>query len=195
MFVLFPRQDLSSAAPTEDQAVPCSISVSEPVSGLDSISLTVNTPGQDCSFTLTSPDAGADGAKCRRRRSGDEEIETNEIGGRRRREEEEVRKEIAAKGLGTNQLGVEDGGSKEVGDVFTCVLDQLEPGTTYELQVQSQRDEETANLTLPTSESSSSHKPVQTFTALDDTQGPLPRLFRSFFKCHTDFIHRWCSLS
>ncbi len=194
MFVLFPHQDLSSAAPTEGQAIPCSISVSEPVSGLDSISLTVNTSGHDCAFTLTSPDAGADGAECRRR-NGDTEIETNEIGGRERGEEKEVRRETGANYLGTNQLGVEDGGNKVVGDVFTCVLDQLEPGTTYELQVQSQRDQETANLTLPTSESSSSQKPVHTFTALDNTQGLLPYLFWSFRRCHTVSIHRWCLLS
>lgn len=144
-------RDLSSAAPTEGQPIPCNISVSEPVSGLDSISLTLNTPGQDCSFTLTPLDAGADGVECRRRtRSGDEEIETNEIGGRKQGEKEEMKEERGADYLGTNLLGGEDGGNKEAGDVFTCVLDQLEPGTTYELQVRSQRDEETANLTLPT---------------------------------------------
>ncbi|KAL7370550.1 hypothetical protein ABVT39_003709 [Epinephelus coioides] len=145
--------DVSSAAPTEAQSIPCSISVTEPVSRLDSISLTVSTPGRDCSFTVTSPDAGADGAECRRRTRGDEEIETNEIGGKEQGEEEtkeEEEEETGANYLGTNQLGVEDGGNKETGSVFTCVLDHLEPGTTYLLQVQSQKDEETANITLNT---------------------------------------------
>ncbi|KAM8739685.1 receptor-type tyrosine-protein phosphatase beta [Acanthopagrus schlegelii] len=142
---------LSSAAPTENQSISCSISVSEPASGLDSISLTVNTPGHDCSFTLTALDAGGDGAECRRRRRGDEEMETNEIGGREQGEErEEAKVETGGNYLGTNQLGVEDGGNKEGGDVFTCVLDQLEPGTWYQLQVRSQRDEETANITVNT---------------------------------------------
>ncbi|XP_067437919.1 receptor-type tyrosine-protein phosphatase beta [Thunnus thynnus] len=142
-------QDLSSAAPAEDQSPPCSIFVSEPVSSLDSISLTVNTHGRDCSFTMTSPDTGADGAECRRRRRGDEEIETNDIGGKERGEEKQ--EETVVNYLGTNQLGGEDGGSKDAGgDFFTCVLDQLEPGTAYQLQVQSQSDGETANLTLHT---------------------------------------------
>lgn len=150
--VSFLLQVLSSAAPTQNQSISCSISVSEPASGLDSISLTVNTPGHDCSFTLTALDAGGDGAECRRRRRGDEEMETNEIGGREQGEErEEAKVETGGNYLGTNQLGVEDGGNKEGGDVFTCVLDQLEPGTWYQLQVQSQRDEETANITVNTS--------------------------------------------
>lgn len=173
----FPRQDLSRAAPTEGQSIPCSISVSEPVSGLDSISLTVNTTGQNCSFTVTSPDAGGDSGECRRR---DEEIQTNEIRGAK--EVKEV--EMGANYLETNQLGVEDGGNKEVGDVFTCVLDHLEPGTAYQLLVQSRRDEETANLTLHTSESSY-------YTKLS----PFLCLLRSFHQCHTVVLHRGCLLS
>uniref|UniRef100_A0A3Q3J1B7 protein-tyrosine-phosphatase n=1 Tax=Monopterus albus TaxID=43700 RepID=A0A3Q3J1B7_MONAL len=120
-------QDVSSAAPTEDQSVPCSISVSEPVSSVDSISLTVTTPGQNCSFTVMSLDTGADGAKCRRR--GDKELK-NEIRGRERGEEEEEAKEKQEgrerNYLRTNQLGVEDEGNKDVSNVFTCVLGHLE---------------------------------------------------------------------
>lgn len=140
-------QDVSSAAPTDAPSIPCSISVSDPVSGLDSISLTVITPGHNCSFTVTSPDAGGDDAECRR--GGGEEIETNEIGAERERGEEEVKEEMGANYLGTNETGVEDGG-----EVFICALDQLEAGTSYQLQIQSQRDEEAANVTLHTSESS-----------------------------------------
>ncbi|XP_031158339.2 receptor-type tyrosine-protein phosphatase beta isoform X2 [Sander lucioperca] len=146
LLLLLLLRDLSSAAPAESQSVPCNISVSEPVSGLDSISLTVNTPGRNCSFTVTSPDAGADGAECTARRNeGEEEIETNEIKG-----EEEVNEEMETNYLRTDHLGVEDGGNKELGGVFTCVLKQLEPGTAYLLQIRSQRDGETANITLHT---------------------------------------------
>ncbi|XP_054480416.1 receptor-type tyrosine-protein phosphatase beta [Anoplopoma fimbria] len=160
-------QDLSSAAPSGNQSIPCSISVSEPVSGLDSISLTVLTAGPDCSFNVSSQDAGADGAECmrrrRRERRGDEEVETNEIGGRERGEEE-AKEEIGDNYLGTNQLG-EDGGSKEGGEAFTCVLDQLEPGTTYQLEIRSQRDQETANVTLQTKPSAVSGLAVTSRTS------------------------------
>lgn len=158
--VLFLRQDLSAAAPSQGRSLSCNISVSDPVSGLDSISLTVFTPGRDCLFTLTSADAGGDSGECRRRGGGgDEEIETNEIGGRGRGEDVEVEVETvetAANYLGTNQLGVEDEGIKEAGEVFTCVLEHLEPGTAYQLQVQSRSGEEATNITLHTSKSSSS---------------------------------------
>ncbi|XP_069376043.1 receptor-type tyrosine-protein phosphatase beta isoform X2 [Paralichthys olivaceus] len=140
-------QDVIRAAPTDDRP-PCSISVSEPASSLDSVSLTVNTPGRDCSFVLTSPDAGGDHGECRRLTRGHEELETNEIGAGGGGEEEGKVEELGSNYLGTNQLT--DGGNKSVEDVFTCVLDQLEPGTAYQLQVRSQRDEETANVTVHT---------------------------------------------
>ncbi|XP_067345749.1 receptor-type tyrosine-protein phosphatase beta isoform X2 [Channa argus] len=128
-------QDVSSAAPTVDQSAPCSISVSEPVSRMDSISLTVVTPGLNCSFNVTSLNGEADSAECTRRTKGDVERET-EIGATLGGEEEK-------------QL-VEDGASRDAGDVFTCVLDHLKPGISYQLQIQSQRDNETTNLTLYT---------------------------------------------
>ncbi|XP_034719982.1 uncharacterized protein LOC117939048 [Etheostoma cragini] len=138
-------RDLSGADLPESQPVPCNISVSDPVLDLDSISLTVTTPGGNCSFTVTSPDAGTDGAECSpRRNEGKEEIETSDIRG-----EEEAKEE-----MGSTQLGEEDGGNKELGGVFTCTLEHLEPGTVYLLQIQSQRDEETANITLHTRKSS-----------------------------------------
>ncbi|XP_026217462.1 receptor-type tyrosine-protein phosphatase beta isoform X2 [Anabas testudineus] len=121
-------QDLSSSAPTEDQS--CSIAVSKSESGLDSISVTVSTPGQNCSFNVTSLDAEADSTECRRR-DGEGESTSAAI----------------------SQLEVEDRGNKEASDVFTCVLDHLEPGTAYQLQIQSQTDNKTTNLTLHTSPS------------------------------------------
>ncbi|XP_041636404.1 receptor-type tyrosine-protein phosphatase beta [Cheilinus undulatus] len=148
-------QDFIRAAPTANQSLPCSISVSEHIPALDSISLTISTPGHDCSFTVTSLDTGADGAECRRRksrrrRSAEEETETNEIPVSEPGEEEVKEEKKQGDYLETNKLGEEDGGNKEAGGVFTCVLDHLEPGTAYLLQVKSQKDEETANITLHT---------------------------------------------
>ncbi|XP_059181909.1 receptor-type tyrosine-protein phosphatase beta-like [Centropristis striata] len=144
--------DLSAAAPTEALNASCSISVSGTESNMDSVSLTVSTPGTHCSFSVSSPDTGAEGAECRRRGGGGgEEVETNEIGGG---EEKEVKKEEkGADFLGTNQLGEEEEDEerrKEVGGVFTCLLDQLEPGTSYQLQVQSKTDQESQNISLHT---------------------------------------------
>ncbi|KAK2859223.1 hypothetical protein Q5P01_003843 [Channa striata] len=142
-------QDISSAAPTVDQSVQCSIYVSEPASRVDSVSLTVSTPGWDCSFNVTSA-AGADSAACSRSRTrGETEMETNEIGATERGVKEEKQPERGGDYLGTNQV-VEDGASRGIQDVFSCVLDKLTPGTSYQLQIESQRDNETANLTLHT---------------------------------------------
>lgn len=80
-------------------------------------------------------------------------METKEISGGRGREEEEAKVERGANYLGTNELGVEEGG-----DAFICALDQLEAGTSYQLQIESQRDEEVANVTLHTSKSSASRQ-------------------------------------
>ncbi|KAM9335025.1 receptor-type tyrosine-protein phosphatase beta [Symphorus nematophorus] len=151
LLLLLLLRDASRAAPTDAQSTSCSISVSEAASGLDSVSLTVRTPGHNCSFTLTAADAAGDAAECRRRRrKGDEAIETNEIGGGSEVKVEEKEEDRGGADLGTNQLGVEDGGHKETGDVFTCELGQLEPGSVYLLQVRSQGDNETANVTLQT---------------------------------------------
>ncbi|AWO98279.1 putative receptor-type tyrosine-protein phosphatase beta [Scophthalmus maximus] len=146
-------QDVTSAAAAQNQSVPCRISVSEPASGLDSVSLTVNTPGRNCSFVLTPLDAGVDHGECLGRRRGDEEPETREIGGREEEEVKEVKEEEEEEGsnyLGTDQLAAEDAGNKSAGEAFTCVLRHLEPGTSYELQVRSQTDEEAANVTVHT---------------------------------------------
>uniref|UniRef100_A0A3Q0RGW8 protein-tyrosine-phosphatase n=1 Tax=Amphilophus citrinellus TaxID=61819 RepID=A0A3Q0RGW8_AMPCI len=153
MFASYLCQDVSSTAPADEHVAsfPCSISLSEPTSSLDSISMTVSTPGQNCSFTVTSPDT--DGTECRRRE--EPELETNEIGSRRQGEGEVVEEGSRADHLGTNRLGIEDEGNKGVREVFTCVLDHLEPGTTYHLQVRSKRDEESANITVHTSNISS----------------------------------------
>ncbi|KAK5896269.1 hypothetical protein CgunFtcFv8_009889 [Champsocephalus gunnari] len=133
------------AAPSESPS--CSFSLSSPVSHLDSLSLSLSSPQRHCSFSITS---GSDSTECRR--EGDEEAESNEIGGRTQGQEER-KNETGGNYLGTNQLEEEDGGNKEEGGVFTCVLEQLEPGTAYELIVQSQSGEETRNITLHTRES------------------------------------------
>ncbi|KAF6714483.1 Receptor-type tyrosine-protein phosphatase beta [Oryzias melastigma] len=105
------------AAPPEDHAAAsCSISVSDTVSSLDSVSVSVSTSGLSCSFNLT--DSRGDGAECVR------------IQG----EEEERRNRT-------------DGSSRTP---FLCVLDHLEPGTSHLLQVRSQTDGESANVTVNT---------------------------------------------
>ncbi|KAM9846095.1 receptor-type tyrosine-protein phosphatase beta [Aulostomus maculatus] len=140
--------DAGRSAPTELPLVPCSISVSESASSLDSLSLTVRTPGQNCSFIVMSSDTGADGAQCQKRRGrGDDELETNEIARVELREGDE--REFVAN-LGTNMQEGKDGGNQQGAGIYTCVLHQLEPGTAYQLQVASQSDEEAVNLTLHT---------------------------------------------
>lgn len=120
-------QDLGRAAPTDDQGVPCRMSLSNPVPDLHSLSLTVTTPGRNCSFTVTALDAGGDRTQCTR------------TGGE------------GTGGTGGPEPGpVDGGGTKRGGDVFTCVLDNLEPGAAHQLQVQSGSDQEAANLTLHT---------------------------------------------
>lgn len=144
LHIWFLQQDVSCRALTEAPPLTCGISVSDFVSTLDSVSLTVVTPGHNCSFTLTSPDSGGDGAECRRR-GGGKAINTNETGGGRKRGEE-LKIYVA-----NDTLGVEDGSGEVGGDAFICTLDELEAGTSYELQVQSQRDEAAANITVCTS--------------------------------------------
>ncbi|KAL6116555.1 ptprb [Pungitius sinensis] len=125
--------DPSGSAPTESDG--CRISVSEPASGVDFVSLTVSAAGPNCSLAVSSQDAAAE---CMRRGAGGEGAETNETGGRERAEEEK---------MGGNLTGVQH---NEGGGVFTCVLDHLEPGTAYKLEIQSHRDQEAANVTLHT---------------------------------------------
>ncbi|XP_022067914.2 receptor-type tyrosine-protein phosphatase beta [Acanthochromis polyacanthus] len=134
--LLLQLQDLVAPAPADElrSSSSCNFSLSEPESGLDSVSVTLTTSGFGCSFVVSSPDAATDETDCRRRREGDggEDLETNEI-----REDH----------LGTNQ-SVE--ATRKPMDVFTCWLNHLEPGTEYLLQVQSKRDDEAANTTVQT---------------------------------------------
>ncbi|XP_068162666.1 receptor-type tyrosine-protein phosphatase beta [Antennarius striatus] len=102
----------------------CSVSGCEAVPGVNTVLLTITTAGGNCSFTLTSPEAGGDDVACRR--GGDDWTGANAT--------------AAGEGLG----------NQEVGQVFTCVLEHLEPGTSYRLLVQSQTDGETANITVHT---------------------------------------------
>lgn len=64
--------------------------------------------------------------------------------------------EIRGEETGANDLMIEVKERRE-GEVFFCTLDQLEPGTSYQLQIESQRGDEVANVTLQTSESSQHH--------------------------------------
>lgn len=148
-------QVVSSAAPTEDPAasVPCSLSVSGSESALNSISVTVSTPGHNCSFSVTSPEVGADVFECRR--IPERELWRNETV----EEREDVRGATAAPTAQLLLLGGEEGGNSSRAEVFTCRLDHLDPGTAYQLQVQSQTDDESANVTMHTSKFSSGSDP------------------------------------
>ncbi|KAM8907881.1 receptor-type tyrosine-protein phosphatase beta isoform 2-T2 [Spinachia spinachia] len=136
LLLLLLHDTSGSAPPASDR---CRISVSEPASRVDSISLTVSTPGRNCSFAVTSQDA--DAVECKRRGAVGEGKETNQTVGRERGEEER---------MDGNLTGVQHGGNNEGGGVFTCVLDHLEPGTAHKLEIRSLRDQEAANVTLHT---------------------------------------------
>lgn len=121
---------------TQAPPLTCSISVSDLSPGLDWVRLKVITPGHNCSFTLTSLDSGEDGSECRRTAGGREELE-EEMGG--------------------NQLGSGIPQGQERGGVFTCLMDHLEAGTSYRLQIRSQDDHHVVNITMATSKSQPLH--------------------------------------
>lgn len=122
---------MSSVALTQAPPLPCSISVTEVTPGLDSVSLKVVTPGENCSFTLISLDSGEDGSECRRA------IEVT--AGRRR----------GGSHQGSSGLQVQGGEGEEAG--FICMMDHLEPGISYLLQIRSQKDDQVENVTMATS--------------------------------------------
>lgn len=136
--VRFLLQDVSGVALTQAPPLACSIAVSDLSPGRDSVSLKVSTPGQNCSFTLVSLDSGEDGSECRRRTGGAEIT----AGGREEEEEE----------VGGDHLG---GGVllQERSAVFTCLMDHLEAGTSYQLQIRSQNHQHVLNVTMATSKS------------------------------------------
>lgn len=115
---VFIQQGLASGVPAHTQPSPCSIRTSDGVSGLDSVSVVVSTPGRGCNFTLSSPGTGGEGSEC----SKEEKEREGEAGGE---------------------------------EVFTCMLDHLEAGTSYLLLISSQTGQEEANVTLHTSKSTS----------------------------------------
>lgn len=139
--VWFLQQDVSGAALTQAPPLNCSISVSDLSPGLDSVSLKVSTPGQNCSFTLISLDSGEDGSECRGTRGGAEIT----AGGR-----EEAKEEMGGDHLGSGVLPLQ---GQERGAVFTCLMDHLEAGTSYQLQIRSQKDQQVVNVTMATSKS------------------------------------------
>ncbi|XP_029901748.1 receptor-type tyrosine-protein phosphatase beta-like isoform X2 [Myripristis murdjan] len=166
--------DVIVAAPSEEPSPPCNVSVSAVSSRLDSISVTLSTPGRRCAFSVMSPDAGTEAAQCTAGGGGrgggggggGEELGTNEIAGKELGEEETRggQEETGGHDLGTNEVeggedagnegaGGEDGGKEGAGGVFTCVLEHLEPGTAYQLHISSQSDQQGANLTLHTTPS------------------------------------------
>lgn len=111
---------------TQAPPLTCSIAASDLTPGLDWVSLKVTTSGQNCSFTLIALDSGEDGSKCRRT-GGDH------LGG-----------------LQDHLGGLQD---QERGGVFTCLMDHLEAGTSYQLQIRSETDQHVENITTATSKS------------------------------------------
>ncbi|XP_015818255.3 receptor-type tyrosine-protein phosphatase beta [Nothobranchius furzeri] len=122
-------QGVAGAAPPED-SVSCSFSVSEMASGLDSVSLTLTTPEQNCSFAAAL-DTGGDAVECRRRETNGTDDRPEQNGWRPSRQ-------------------LFDGGNSSEAELFTCVLDHLEPGTSYQLQVWSQDHGQSGNVTVHT---------------------------------------------
>lgn len=142
--LLLPHQGVASAPTTHTPTTPCSLWVSDPVFGLN-ISLTIRTPGRGCSFTLTLPDEGGDTIECTSKGGGEE--------GGRREESSDIRAGGEEDEVARAKTGARGKDSEEGEEVFTCVLDHLEAGTSHLLHIKSKTDEEAANVTLHTSES------------------------------------------
>lgn len=148
--LLLLHQGVASTPTAHTPTTPCSLRVSDPVFGLDSISLTIRTPGRGCSFTLTLPDEGGDTIECKSKEGG---------GGGRREESSDIRAGGEEGEVARAETGAREEDSEEGEEVFTCVLDQLEAGTSHLLHISSKTDEEAANVTLHTSESCSLQQP------------------------------------
>lgn len=110
---------------TQAPPLTCSISLSDLSPGLDSVSLKVTTPGQNCSFTLIPLDSGEDGSECRRTRGATE----------------------------VTAGGPEEVGGDLQGQEHICLMEHLEAGTSYRLQIRSQDDQHVENITMATSKS------------------------------------------
>lgn len=146
---ILPHQGVASAPTAHTPITLCSLWVSDPVSGLNSTSLTIRTPGRGCSFTLTLLDEERDTTECRSKGGeGGRRVESSDI--RAGGEEDKVAR--AETGAGGKD-------SEEGEEVFTCVLDHLEAGTSHLLHIRSQTDKEAVNVTLHTSESCSLPQP------------------------------------
>ncbi|XP_053718746.1 receptor-type tyrosine-protein phosphatase beta [Synchiropus splendidus] len=142
-------QDLSGSAPTDD---PCGITLLDQTSSLDSVSVTLTATGTNCSFTVSSAEVEAEGAECKRKSGQNEEMETNEIV--LDKEERNSKRLTGETYLGNSLLEGDDGdGNQNHSHIFNCVLEHLEPGTAYQLKIQSSNNQ-TVNLTLHTRPSS-----------------------------------------
>ncbi|CAL9682662.1 unnamed protein product [Knipowitschia caucasica] len=103
----------------------CAFNVSQQDSGLDYISLSLNTTGPDCSFSISSPEAETNAVECKT-------AEGNQIRNKveRNNDDETLTRDY----LTTNELG-ENNALDTGGAVFICRLDHLEPGSVYHLQI------------------------------------------------------------
>ncbi|XP_020781984.1 receptor-type tyrosine-protein phosphatase beta isoform X1 [Boleophthalmus pectinirostris] len=136
---------------TEGSEGQCVFDVFRKDSGLDYISLTLTTTGQDCFFIISSQEAEIDGVECIKTIEGNQ-LENNQIKSKNEERTNNKSEELKHDYLATNELGDNNGKNNE-GAVFTCRMEHLEPGTAYQLQIHSQRDWQVHNVTIHTSPS------------------------------------------
>ncbi|XP_061524236.1 receptor-type tyrosine-protein phosphatase beta isoform X2 [Phycodurus eques] len=122
-------QALSGSVPADEASDACGVSVRDVASAWDRVRLTVSARGLNCSFAVSSADAGAEDIQCKRRRSDGEPGWKAE-----------------ANLTGSEGPGVQNG-------VFTCELRHLEAGSAYVLRVRSGDKRQVANVTVHTSPS------------------------------------------
>ncbi|XP_077400603.1 receptor-type tyrosine-protein phosphatase beta isoform X2 [Vanacampus margaritifer] len=116
-------------AQTDELSDGCRPSIRDVTSGWDSVEITVNAQGRNCSLAVSSADA--EDAQCARKRHQDRG------------------QEVEANMTESEGSGFQDG-------VFTCELQHLEPGSAYVLHVHSGSIREVANISVCTSPSAPS---------------------------------------
>ncbi|XP_061662406.1 receptor-type tyrosine-protein phosphatase beta isoform X2 [Syngnathoides biaculeatus] len=76
-------QALSGSVPADEASDACDASIRDAASAWDHVRLTVSGQGRNCSFAVSSPDAGVEDARCERRKSDAAKEEANSTGSER----------------------------------------------------------------------------------------------------------------
>lgn len=126
----------------------CAFDVSKQNSGLDYISFTLTAPDPGCSFIISSPEADTDGLECKRT-TDPSEIEVTQMKSNERTAEN---KDFKHNDLATHEL-VGNYGVDSAAVAFSCRLQELEPGTAYQLQIHAKSEGTVHNFTMHTSPS------------------------------------------